>query len=72
MKKIITIIDNGQKLTHFDYGKADYTLCGLDTLGDPNAGLVIPDKQNKVVNCGACISIVEYCKGILKSQYRKP
>lgn len=68
--EIITIIDNGQRSTHFNYGRNDYTLCGLDNMGDSFIGLSIAKRHNKKVDCKECIRIVEYCKSIKKSQYK--
>lgn len=55
---------------HFDYGRADYTLCGLDNLGDSRLGIGVPIKTNDKVDCPVCIDIVKYCNGIKKSEMK--
>lgn len=50
---------------HFrHYVRDDYTLCGLDTVGDETIGIMPPISTDKKVNCIDCISITVYCKNI--------
>lgn len=54
-------------LTHYDPAKgtpADYTLCGLDTAGDPTIGLHGGTDATGKVDCPACISIVKHVRTI--------
>lgn len=69
--KTITLKHEGLTLTHFNYGRADYTLCGMDNMGDSFAGIEITHKQNKIVNCSQCIDIVKYCHAIEKSEFKQ-
>ncbi len=58
---------------HFDYeqGGQNYTLCGLDTIGDKTLGIGEAIQVKKKVDCWACIAIVKYCQGIKKSEYEQ-
>lgn len=57
--------------THFDFeiGGNNYTLCGLDTLGDTSLGLNYPVKVKRKVNCPTCITIVKFCHAIRSSEF---
>jgi len=54
---------------HFNTHKNDYTLCGLDTMGDPTIGIGKPKSTTMPVNCPECIWIVEFCHEIKKNEF---
>jgi hypothetical protein len=54
---------------HFDFGRNEYTLCGLDTMGDPTLGIEVPKVTDKKVDCPTCIAIVKYCKSIKSTEF---
>jgi len=47
-----------------------YTLCGLETAGDVGLGIDECTQTNDKVSCRTCITIVEFCKKIRKSEYQ--
>ena len=49
---------------------SDYTLCGITLDGDPNTGGSFKTTSKKI-NCSMCISIIEYCHNIKKSEITK-
>jgi len=54
---------------HFNTHRNDYTLCGLDTMGDETLGIHAPIKTSAKVNCPECIWIVQFCQNIKKSEF---
>lgn len=69
MAKRIQIKTRENNHVHFDAEHNDYTLCGLDTMGDPSLSIDVPIQTNKKVNCPSCIRIVKFCKEIHSSEY---
>ena len=65
---IIKTPDN--KHVHFDTGKNNYTLCGLETGGDDGLSIDIGVKTDRKVNCPDCIAIVKFCRSIKSNEYR--
>lgn len=63
--KIVTLEGTA---VHFDSGCNDYTLCGLDTMGDPRLGIEEPKVVKAKVDCQACIRIYEFCRKIKPSE----
>lgn len=66
--KIKTTDDN---LVHFDQQHNEYTLCGLDIMGDSHLGIEPAVITTEKVNCKQCIDIVEFCKSIKSSEWKK-
>lgn len=66
--KITTATDSH---THFDTHKNNYTLCGLETGGDPALGFKSGKPVKRTVNCPACIQIVIFCKSIKDNELTK-
>lgn len=63
--QIKTTEDN---FVHFDSHHNEYTLCGLDTMGDERLGIDEPIPTKKKVDCPQCIRIVRFCKAIKSSE----
>lgn len=59
--KIKTGYDN---LVHVDAVSNDYTLCGLETAGDPGLDINKGIRTKEKVDCRDCISIVNLCKTV--------
>lgn len=56
---------------HFDSGHNEYTLCGLDTMGDPTLKISEPVITNKKVDCPQCIRIVKFCMRIKPNEWKE-
>lgn len=56
---------------HFDYGAQDYTLCGLETIGDTAIGIQQGIPTNKRVTCPECIRRVRFCKSIKSREMKE-
>lgn len=72
MAKHLRIKTSEDDCVHHDLGKMDYTLCGLDILGDPSIGIQKAKETTDKVDCGDCLYILNVCAQILKSEARKP
>ena len=70
MAKHIRIKTLENNYVHFD-GKSDYTLCGLDTIGDTSLSIEESVETTKKVDCPTCIEIVNYCQKIKQTELRK-
>lgn len=64
--KIKTHEDN---CTHFDTGRNNYTLCGLETGGDETLNISIGKPVKTKVNCPDCVRTVEFCHRIDKKEF---
>lgn len=63
--KIKTVEDHR---VHFDMGRNEYTLCGLDTMGDTSLMIGEAIQTAEKVDCPTCLHIVSYCRAIKKSE----
>jgi len=54
---------------HFNTHRNNYTLCGLETGGDPGLGIEYPVKTQAPVDCPDCIQIVKFCHKIKKNEF---
>ncbi len=69
----IKFIGNGKEemdytLVHFDDNIMDFTLCGITLDGDNKTAGEYELVKGKVT-CKDCINIVDFCKGIKKTEY---
>lgn len=67
----LKIKTNEDNLVHFDQHHNEYTLCGLDIMGDYRLGIARAEETKEKVNCIQCIRLVELCKAIKSTEYRK-
>ena len=65
--KINTDTDN---YVHIDAVSNDYTLCGLETAGDETIGIKKGIRTTDKITCPRCISIVELCRTVKKSDIK--
>lgn len=54
---------------HFDTGKNNYTLCGLETGGDSFLGIEEGKPTMRKANCPECIRIVMFCSRIKTTDF---
>lgn len=71
MARHIRIKTEENNYVHFDYGLNDYTLCGLDTMGDPTLSISVPVETKRRVDCPTCLAVVDYCKQIRLSECKR-
>lgn len=71
MKEVgrILIKTETDSYVHFDTGKNNYTLCGLETGGDSFLEIDEGKPTTRKVNCPDCIGIVKFCSRIKTTDY---
>lgn len=70
MAKHIRIKTVENAYVHIDGERNDYTLCGLDIMGDPTLCIDEAEITNRKVDCPTCIAIIQFCKKIKASELK--
>jgi len=54
---------------HLDAERNEYTVCGLDTMGDRSLGISEPIITKKKIDCPMCIQVIELCKKVRRTEW---
>ena len=63
-------ISHGKEI-HLPGISSEFTLCGLDTVGDTDIHVDQPEETSLPATCHQCIQTIEYCKNISRRRYIK-